>query len=72
MPQYGVYVSFIDLESKEQGSKGIATGLMQNLIGIWYPPRRLAASSASKGFNGRIRTAVFSKYRTRPELDCAI
>ena len=63
VPQYGVYMSFIDVDSKEQGSKGTATGLMRSLISIWYPPLWLAASSASKGIgiNPRIRAAVFSK-----------
>lgn len=58
---FGVYVKFVDLELFEQSSKSSATGLMRNLIGIWYTNARLAACSATSGINPNIRTAVFSK-----------
>ena len=56
----GVYVSYLDLESKQLSSKGSATGLMRQLISVYYKPQRLAACSASS-INSKIRTAVFSK-----------
>ena len=58
---FGVYVKFVDLELFEQSSKCSATGLMRNLIGIWYTNARLAACSANCGINPNIRTVVFSK-----------
>lgn len=58
---FGVYVKYVDLELFEQSSKSSATGLMRNLIGIWYTNARLAACSATSGINPNIRTAVFSK-----------
>lgn len=61
MKDFGVYVKFVDLELFEQSSKTTATGLMRNLIGIWYSNARLAACSATSGINQTIRTAVFSK-----------
>ncbi len=59
--KFGVYISYLDLESKELASKGSATGLMRQLMSVWYKPQRLAASSASSGINEKIRTAIFSK-----------
>ena len=45
-----------------------------HLINLWYPQERLAVSSASKGINEQIQTAIFSK--TMParlcELYCCI
>ena len=41
----GIYISYIDLESKELASKGSATGLMKQLISVYYKPQRLAACS---------------------------
>ena len=61
MKDFGVYVKYVDLELFEQSSKSSATGLMRNLIGIWYTNARLAACSATSGINPNIRTAVFSK-----------
>ena len=58
---YGVYVSFVYLDERESTSKGTATGLMRNLITIWYSGERLGACSATKGINSRIRSAIFSK-----------
>ena len=54
-------MKFVDLELFEQLSKITATGLMKNLIGVWYSNARLAAYSAISGINQTIRTAVFSK-----------
>ena len=54
-------MKFVDLELFEQSSKSSATGLMRNLIGIWYTNARLAACSATSGINPNIRTALFSK-----------
>ena len=40
----GVYVSYLDLESKQLSSKGSATGLMRQIIGIYV----LQASEAGR------------------------
>jgi hypothetical protein len=48
----------VDLEQAEQCSKNTSTGLMRELIAMWYNRQRLAASSANSGRNSTIRTAV--------------
>ena len=45
----------------ELTSKASVTAPMRALISIFYPPERLAASSANKGSNSTIRTANFGK-----------
>ncbi len=57
---FGVYISYLDLESRQLASKGSASGLMRQLMSVWYRPERLAESAASCGINGKIRTALFS------------
>ena len=61
MKDFGVYVKYVELEHFEQSSKNSPTGLMRNLISIWYSNARLAACSATSGINPNIRTSVFSK-----------
>jgi len=40
-------------------AKPTPTGLMRTLIGIFYTTERLATSSATKGINTQIKTAIF-------------
>ena len=61
MKGFGIYIHFVDLEQSEQSCKNSATGLMRNLISLWYSNFRLAACSATSGINSSIRTAIFSE-----------
>ena len=58
----GVYVDRAQLRCAEQNSKSTVTGLMRSLISLYYNSERLAGSSANKGINITIRTAVFGKH----------
>ncbi len=65
---YGVYVSFVDLNSIEQGSRGTATVWANAQFNrVMYPPRRLSASSAFKAI--KPRTVVYKiKYKKFTEM----
>lgn len=58
----GVYVDRAQLRYAEHNSKSTVTGLMRSLISLYYNSERLAGSSANKGINITIRTAVFGKH----------
>jgi len=55
----GVYVLKSELMAALELAKPTPTGLMRTLIGIFYTTERLACSSATKGINTQIKTAIF-------------
>lgn len=61
VPGKAVFIDTASLRMAELTSKASVTGPMRALISIFYPPERLAASSANKGINSTIRTANFGK-----------